>query len=113
MAAVPFCPGFLSEPRMGGVEGWAMMPLPSHLAPVVLSELGWAECRLALLSLWLSEPRISQMGAPWATLWGWGGVGGWGQLGVQPSVKGVGRVSIMWADSMDVWLMRLFMERML
>ena len=71
-----------------GLRGWAVMPLPSHLAPVVLSELGWAGlkdgqdaaspfCRCGCLNRGLRRlPQISLMGAPWATLWGWGGGGG-------------------------------------
>ena len=38
---------------------------------------------------------------------------GGGQLGFQPSVKGGGRVSMMRAVWMEVWVMRLIMETML
>ena len=53
----------------------------------------------------LSEPRISLMVAPWATLRGWGCCRWLGLAWCQPTVKGVGRVSMMRADLMKVWMM--------
>ena len=91
MAAVPFCHGVLDS-RLRGNDGgggriarMGGMALPSHLAPVVLSELGWAGCRLALLSLWLSEPRITQTSADFADGRSVGhslGMGWWRWLGL-------------------------------
>ena len=48
MAAVLCCHGFLSEPRMGGVEGWAVMPRallsPGSRVPACAGMTGWADC---------------------------------------------------------------------